>query len=107
MWDCISFIGNGPHVRTTFVGEKFILCGKYIVFFGDGTQKYLTPASQAERWIIKIQKYLYVFILFLITKFGENFEDKIDICFFQNVLGGKVEVKKSDLQLGFLTWPPQ
>ena len=24
----------------------------------------------------------YVFIMFIITKFGENFEEKIDICFF-------------------------
>ena len=26
--------------------------------------------------------FFYVFIMFIITKFGENFEDKIDICFF-------------------------
>ena len=26
--------------------------------------------------------FLYVFIMFIITKFGENFEEKIDICFF-------------------------
>ena len=25
---------------------------------------------------------LYVFIMVIITKFGENLEDKIDICFF-------------------------
>ena len=25
--------------------------------------------------------FLYVFIMFIITIFGENFEDKIDICF--------------------------
>ena len=32
----------------------------------------------------QIQKlhFFYVFIIFIITKFGENFEDKIDICFF-------------------------
>ena len=46
---------------------------------------HLTPASQAERWIKKIQKFkkiIYVFIIFIITKFGENFEEKIDIFFF-------------------------
>ena len=46
---------------------------------------HLTPASQAERWIKKIkklQKKIYVSIIFIITKFGENFEEKIDICFF-------------------------
>ena len=26
--------------------------------------------------------FLYVFIIFIITKFGEIFEEKIDICFF-------------------------
>ena len=26
--------------------------------------------------------FFYVFIMFIITKFGENFEEKIDICFF-------------------------
>ena len=26
--------------------------------------------------------FLKVFIMFIITKFGENFEEKIDICFF-------------------------
>ena len=40
--------------------------------------------------------FLYVFIMFIITKFGENFEEKIDICFFYNVLVEKVVVKKSD-----------
>ena len=40
--------------------------------------------------------FLYVFIMFIITKFGENFEDKIQICFFLNVLNKKVEVKKCD-----------
>ena len=61
----------------------------------DLSNAHLNPASQAERWITKFQN-LYVFIIFIITKFGENFEDKIDIWFFLNVLGGKVEVKKSD-----------
>ena len=26
--------------------------------------------------------FFYVFIMFIITKFGENFEEKINICFF-------------------------
>ena len=26
--------------------------------------------------------FVYVFFIFIITTFGENFEDKIDICFF-------------------------
>ena len=26
--------------------------------------------------------FCYVFIMFIITQFGENFEEKIDICFF-------------------------
>ena len=26
--------------------------------------------------------FLYVFIMLIITKFGKNFEEKIDICFF-------------------------
>ena len=41
-------------------------------------------------------QFFYVFIMFIITKFGENFEEKIDICFFSNVLNKKVVVKKSD-----------
>ena len=50
----------------------------------DLSNAHLTPASQAERWITnsKIQKKNYVFIIFIITKFGENVEDKIDICLF-------------------------
>ena len=51
----------------------------------DLSNAHLTPASQAERLIKKIQKLhnlFYVFIISIINKFGENFEDKIDICFF-------------------------
>ena len=33
----------------------------------------------------KIHNFFYVFIMFIITKFGDNFEEKIDICFFLNV----------------------
>ena len=36
--------------------------------------------------------FFYVFIMFRITKFGKNFEDKIDIYFFLNVLNKKGEV---------------
>ena len=45
----------------------------------DLSNAHLTQASQAERWIKKIQKlhnFCYVFIIFIITKFGENFEEK-------------------------------
>ena len=31
---------------------------------------------------IFFQQFFFVFIMFIIAKFGENFEDKIDICFF-------------------------
>ena len=51
----------------------------------DLSNAHLTPASQAERWINKVQQFqkkFDVFIIFVITKFGENFEEKIDICFF-------------------------
>ena len=40
--------------------------------------------------------FFYVFIMFVITKFDENFEEKIDICFFLNVYSQKVEVKISN-----------
>ena len=49
-------------------------------------QRSSAPASQAERWMNKIQKFqkkCYVFIIFIITKFDENFEDQIDICFLK------------------------
>ena len=46
----------------------------------------LSDPSQPGRALDKkksnIPKKIYVFIIFIITKFGENFEDKIDICFF-------------------------
>ena len=44
----------------------------------------------------KITQFFYVFIIYMSTKFGENFEEKIDICLFLNVLVEKVEAKKSD-----------
>ena len=51
--------------------------------------------------------YLYVFIMFIITKFGENFEEKIDICFFLNVLNKKVKVKNIDNYRDFCPDPPK
>ena len=54
------------------------------------------PGRALDKKNSKIQIFFYVFIIFIITKFGENFEDKIDICFFWNVLRGKVKVKKSE-----------
>ena len=41
----------------------------------DLSKTHLTPASQAERWIKKIKKlhnFFYVFIIFIITKFGKK-----------------------------------
>ena len=35
--------------------------------------------------------FFYVFIMFIITKFGENFEEKIDIYFFKKVLNKEGE----------------
>ena len=51
----------------------------------DLSNAHLTPASQAERWIKEIQKlhhFCYAFIIFITTKFGENFEEKINIWVF-------------------------
>ena len=70
-----------PHYQKCWLREGFKKKKKWL----DLSNAHLTPASQAERWIKKIQKlynFFYVFIIFIITKFGENFEEKIDICFF-------------------------
>jgi len=40
------------------------------------------PGRALDKKNSKITQFFYVFIIFIITKFGENFEDKIDICFF-------------------------
>ena len=40
------------------------------------------PGRALDKKKSKIPIFFYVFIIFIITKFGENFEDKIDICFF-------------------------
>ena len=40
------------------------------------------PGIALDKKKSKIPQLFYVFIIFINTKFGENFEDKIDICFF-------------------------
>ena len=47
----------------------------------DLSNTHLTQASQAKRWIKQIQK-IYVFIIFIITEFGENFEEINYSCYF-------------------------
>ena len=45
----------------------------------DLSNAHLTPASQAERWIKKFKNstiFFYVFIIIIITIFGENFEEE-------------------------------
>ena len=47
-------------------------------------QRSSDPSQLGRALDKKIQKLhiFYAFIIFIITKFGENFEEKIDICFF-------------------------
>ena len=40
------------------------------------------PPPSTEKKPFFFHNFFYVFIMFIITKFGENFEEKIDICFF-------------------------
>ena len=40
------------------------------------------PGKALDNKNSKIPIFFYFFIIFMITKFGENFEDKIDIFFF-------------------------
>ena len=40
------------------------------------------PGRALDKKNSKIPQFFYVFIIFIITKFGKNFEEKIDICFF-------------------------
>ena len=54
------------------------------------------PGRALDKKKSKITQFFYVFIIFIITKFGENFEEKIDICFLKNVLSKQVDVKKFD-----------
>ena len=61
----------------------------------DLSNAHLTPASQAERWIKKIQKLHHFLYVFIITKFGENLEEKLISACVENQKG---EVKKSDRQ---------
>ena len=41
------------------------------------------PSMEKKHFFSTI--FFYVFIMFIITKFGENFEEKMDICFLKNV----------------------
>ena len=38
------------------------------------------PGKALDKKIKKLYNFFYVFIIFIITKFGGNFEGKIDIC---------------------------
>ena len=40
------------------------------------------PGKALDKKNRKFHNLFYVFIIFIITNFGENFEEKIDICFF-------------------------
>ena len=40
------------------------------------------PPPFDEKITFIFHNFFYVFIMFIITKFGENFEEKIDICYF-------------------------
>ena len=42
----------------------------------------ITPPPFDGKKTFFFHNFLYVFIMFIITKFGENFEEQIDICFF-------------------------
>ena len=54
------------------------------------------PGRASDKKKSKITPFFYVFFIFILTKFCEDFEEKNDICFFLNVFGGKVKVKKSE-----------
>ena len=45
---------------------------------------HLHPPSM-EKKHLSFTIFFYVSIIFIIPKFGENFEDKIDLCFLKNV----------------------
>ena len=49
-----------------------------------------------DKKIQKLHNFCYVFIIFLLTKFGENFEEKMISASFKMFGRKKVEVKKSD-----------
>ena len=42
----------------------------------------LPPTPLRWKKTFVFHNFFYFFIMFIITKFGENFEEKIDICFF-------------------------
>ena len=43
------------------------------------------PGRALDKKIQKLHNFFYVFIIFIITKFGKKFKEKIDICFLKNV----------------------
>ena len=44
--------------------------------------------------------------MFIMTKFGENSEEKIDICFFLNVWNKKMKLKSLTNSRHFYPYPP-
>ena len=64
------------------------------------------PSKALDKKNSKITQFLYVFIICLITKFGENFEVKIDICFLKNVLVEKWKSKSLTHSRDFYPDPP-
>ena len=59
--------------------------GKKIKNFGIFPPNFPPPPPLRWKKNIFFPIFFYVFIMFIITKFGENFEEKIDICFLKNV----------------------
>ena len=53
------------------------------------------PGRALDKKNSKITQFYYDFIIFIITKFGENFEENGYLLLLK-CLGGKVKVKKSD-----------
>ena len=58
---------------------KFQKINKIMDGFIQRTSDPSQPGRALDKKKSKITR-LYVFIIFIITKFGENFEEKIDIC---------------------------
>ena len=59
-------------------------------YLREGFKKSSSDPSQPGRALDKKNsKITQIFIIFIITKFGENFEEKNDICFFLKCFGGK------------------
>ena len=55
---------------------------KKMVWFIQRSSDTSQPGRALDKKNSKFTQFFYVFIIFIITKFGENFEEKIDICFF-------------------------